>query len=145
MLSAFGSWWSTSSLAKGAWLCATLRSGSISSIRPTSGPPSSYLPASIYHKATMKPKERNLTMRTPYTAVNGKESGGSTWNLEDYAGYAVCDPRGHKLGRAEKLFLNGRGEPEYVRVKLGLFGIKTVLIPVQTVAVDEERRALVLQ
>ena len=84
-------------------------------------------------------------MRTPYTAVNAKGSGGSTWNLEDYAGYAVCDPQGHKIGRAEKLFLNGRGEPEYVRVKLGLFGIKTVLIPVQTVAVDEERRALVLQ
>jgi hypothetical protein len=30
-------------------------------------------------------------------------------------------------------------------VKMGLFGIKTVLIPVQTVAADEERRALVLQ
>jgi hypothetical protein len=93
----------------------------------------------------MKIKERNLTMHTPYTAVNRKETGGSAWNLEDYAGYAVCDPRGHKMGRAEKLFLNGRGEPEYVRVKMGLFGIKTVLIPVQTVAADEERRALVLQ
>jgi hypothetical protein len=73
----------------------------------------------------MKTKERNLTMHTPYTAVNRKESGGSIWNLEDYAGYAVCDPQGHKIGRAEKLFLNGRGEPEYVRVKMGLFGIKT--------------------
>ena len=93
----------------------------------------------------MKPKERNLTMRTPYTAVNGKESGGSTWNLEDYAGYAVCDPRGQKIGRAERIFLNGGGDPEYIRVKMGLFGIKTVLIPVQTVAADEERRALVLQ
>jgi len=39
--------------------------------------------------------------------------------------------------------VNGRGEPEYIRVKAGLF--KTVLIPVQTVAADEERRALVLQ
>jgi hypothetical protein len=58
-------------------------------------------------------------------------------------GYKVCDPRGQKIGRAEKLFLNGSDEPEYIRVKTGLF--KTVLIPVQTVAVDEERRALVLQ
>jgi hypothetical protein len=29
-------------------------------------------------------------------------------------------------------------------VKMGFFGFKTALIPVQAVAVDEERRALVL-
>jgi hypothetical protein len=84
-------------------------------------------------------------MRAPYTAVSREEPGGSTGSFEDYAGYAVCDPRGYKIGRAQKIFLNGRGEPEYIRVKMGLFGIKVGLIPVQTVAVDEERRALVLQ
>jgi hypothetical protein len=30
-------------------------------------------------------------------------------------------------------------------VKMGFFGFKTVLIPVQAIAADEERRALVLQ
>jgi hypothetical protein len=30
-------------------------------------------------------------------------------------------------------------------VKMGLFGFKTVLVPVQEVAADEKRRALVLQ
>ena len=84
-------------------------------------------------------------MRAPFTAVSREESGGSTGSFEDYAGYAVCDPRGHKIGRAQKIFLNGRGEPEYIRVKMGLFRTKAVLIPVQTVAADEERRALVLQ
>jgi hypothetical protein len=84
-------------------------------------------------------------MRTPYTAVSRKESGGSIWALGEYVGYTVCDPRGQKIGRAEELFLNGSGEPEYIRVKMGLFGSKTVIIPVQTAAVDEERRALVLQ
>ncbi len=82
-------------------------------------------------------------MRTPYTAVSRGETGGSIRAPEEYAGYSVCDPRGQKIGRAERLFVNGRGEPEYIRVKMGLF--KTVLIPVQTVAADEERRALVLQ
>lgn len=82
-------------------------------------------------------------MRTPYTAVSHKGTGGSIRPPEEYAGYKVCDPRGQKIGRAERLFVNGRGEPEYIRVKTGLF--KTVLIPVQTVAADEERRALVLQ
>jgi hypothetical protein len=91
----------------------------------------------------MKTK-KGTCMRTPYTAVSAKKSG-SIWALEGYVGYKVCDPRGQKIGRAEKLFLNGSDEPEYIRVKTGLFGFKTVLIPVQTVTVDEERRALVLQ
>ena len=84
-------------------------------------------------------------MRAPYTTVGHKEPGGSSRTLEDYVGYRVCDPRGSKIGRAEKLFLNGSGEPEYISVKMGLFGFKTVLVPVQTVTADEERRALVLQ
>ena len=82
-------------------------------------------------------------MRAPYTAVSRKEPGGSIRAPEEYAGYTVCDPRGQKIGRAERLFMNGRGEPEYIKVKAGLF--KTVLIPVQAVAADEERRALILQ
>jgi hypothetical protein len=84
-------------------------------------------------------------MRTPYTAVSRKEPSGSIWTFKEYAGYMVCDPRGQKIGRVEKLFLNGSGEPEYIRVKVGLLGFKTVLIPVQTLDADEERRVLVLQ
>ncbi len=39
--------------------------------------------------------------------------------------------------------MSARGEPEYVRV--GLFGLKSVLIPIGFVAVDEERQTLTLQ
>jgi hypothetical protein len=84
-------------------------------------------------------------MRTPYTALGRTEPGGSIQAPERYAGYTVCDPRGQKIGRAEEFFVNWSGEPEYIRVKMGLFGLKTVLIPVQAIAADEERRALVLQ
>jgi hypothetical protein len=84
-------------------------------------------------------------MRTPYTAPGHTETGGSIRAPERYAGFAVCDPRGRKIGRAEEFYLNGSGEPEYIRVKMGFFGLKTILIPVQGVAADEERRALVLQ
>ena len=45
----------------------------------------------------------------------------------------------------EKLFVNWSGEPEYIRVSVGFFGFKSVLLPVQDVAVDEQRRILVLQ
>ena len=61
------------------------------------------------------------------------------------AGYWVCDPQGRKIGRLKRLFLNGSGGAEYAEVKVGLFAMKTVLIPVQTVTVDDELRFLVLE
>jgi hypothetical protein len=60
------------------------------------------------------------------------------------AGYWVRDPRGRKIGRLKKLFLNGSGGAEYAEVKVGLFGMKTILIPIQSVSVDAEQRSLVL-
>ncbi len=80
-----------------------------------------------------------------YTAVSPKDRGGSTATTEEYAGYTACDPRGQKIGRIERIFLNGRGEPEYIKVKMGFFVIKSVLIPAQSVVTDEERGTLLLQ
>ena len=61
------------------------------------------------------------------------------------AGYWVRDPLGRKIGRLKRLFLNESGGAEYAEVKVGLFGMKTLLIPVQTVTADAERRFLVLE
>lgn len=60
-------------------------------------------------------------------------------------GYSVCDPRGRKIGSVAELYFNGYDEPEYINLKMGLFGLKTVLIPVTGVLVNEEQRTLVLQ
>lgn len=43
------------------------------------------------------------------------------------------------------MFVNGKHEPEYVRVKIGLFGLTSVLIPVEFAVIDEERRTLTLK
>jgi len=73
------------------------------------------------------------------------------WPIERFetpnqcAGYWVRDPRGRKIGRLKRLVLNGSGGAEYAEVKVGLFGLKTVLIPVQTVTVNAELRFLVLE
>jgi hypothetical protein len=64
---------------------------------------------------------------------------------DEYVGYVVCDPLGKKVGSVERLFVNGGGEPEYIRVKMGLLGPKSVLLPVLYVAVDEKRRVLLLE
>ncbi len=60
-------------------------------------------------------------------------------------GYAVLDPEGRRIGVVGELFSNDSGEPEYVRVRLGLFGLKSAMIPVQLVALDGDRRTMTLQ
>ena len=84
-------------------------------------------------------------MHKPYTAVDRRDRGGSIGIAEEYAGFMVCDPQGQRVGRTQEIFLTGRGEPEYIKVKGGFLGFKTLLRPVQSVGADEERRTLVLQ
>jgi hypothetical protein len=45
----------------------------------------------------------------------------------------------------KELFVNAYDEPEYIRMKMGLLGLRTVLIPVQSIRVNEEQRTFVLQ
>lgn len=79
------------------------------------------------------------------TSVERKELGGHFDTPEEYHGYEVCDPLGNRVGTVEQVFVNGAGEPEYIRTRVGLLGIKHVLLPVKLVAVDYERRALLLR
>jgi len=80
-----------------------------------------------------------------YEVLN-EESGERFTTATEYAGYALHDPLGREIGKVEKVFVNGNGGPEYVAVKVGSFWRrKTVLIPVQSVAVDGGQQALVLQ
>ena len=64
---------------------------------------------------------------------------------ERYAGYTLHDPLGQKLGRVESIFVGRDGLPEYVRVRLGIFGLKSVLIPVLSLKPDEGRQTLTLE
>ena len=64
---------------------------------------------------------------------------------KEYTDYLVCDPRGRKIGRVKEFYRNRLGEPKYVMVRVGLFGLRSLLIPVGFVTVDEERRVLTLQ
>jgi hypothetical protein len=61
------------------------------------------------------------------------------------AGYRVRDPLGRKIGKLNRLFLNENGGAEYAEIGVAPFGLKTVLIPLQNVNADAERRSLVLQ
>ena len=63
----------------------------------------------------------------------------------EYADYLVCDPNGRKIGRVREFYTNRRGELEYIMVRVGFFGLRSVLIPVGFITLDEERRTLTLQ
>jgi hypothetical protein len=91
-----------------------------------------------------KNRERMMT-QTTRTAIDRGESGDRFEAPEEYAGYEVRDPLRRKIGSVEKLFVNDNGEPEYVKVKMGLLGFKTILIPVAFATIDKERQILVLQ
>lgn len=81
-----------------------------------------------------------------YTSARRLVETGTTFDApQDYAGYEVLDPEGRKVGSVKEIFVNWDGEPEYIRVKMDPFGLKSNLIPVQSVALDHERRVLVLE
>ena len=72
-------------------------------------------------------------------------SGASSASSKRATGYAVFDPLAQKIGRAEEVFVNWDGEPDYIRIRLNPFGMKSVLIPVQFVETDEKKKTLVLK
>jgi hypothetical protein len=82
---------------------------------------------------------------TTRTAIDRRETGGRLEAPEEYAGYEVRDPLGQRLGSVERLFVNDGEEPEYISVKMGLFGLKSVLIPVTFATIDKKRRIFVLE
>ena len=79
-----------------------------------------------------------------YTASNSEESTGQFATPEEYVGYEILDPWYQRIGSVKELLVNAGRELEYIRVRVGLLGLKSVLIPVQSVWVDEKRRIILL-
>ncbi len=82
-------------------------------------------------------------MTQAQTTYRGFESPSGT--PEEYAGYEILDLTGQKIGSVEKLFFNGNGQPEYVRVRIGALFTRYVLIPVRDAALDRVARSLKLR
>ncbi len=63
--------------------------------------------------------------------------------IEDrYAGYTVYDQDGDKIGKVDDLFIDESDQPEYIGVKMGFLGLRSTLIPIEIVQMDEGREAL---
>ncbi len=61
---------------------------------------------------------------------------------EQYAGYAVYDRRGEKIGNVDDIFLDENDQPEYIGVKMRFLGTKSTLIPVGALRVDRQRNRI---
>jgi uncharacterized protein (TIGR02271 family) len=57
-----------------------------------------------------------------------------------FADYAVYDQYYEKIGKVDVLFINEADQPEYIGVKMGLFGTKSTLIPFEVVRVNDRRK-----
>ena len=62
---------------------------------------------------------------------------------KEYENYKVYDNNGGKIGKVDDLFVDENDNPEYVGVKMGLFGLSgTTLIPLEISRINEQDRAI---
>ena len=57
-----------------------------------------------------------------------------------YGEYTVYDQHYEKIGKVDDLFVDENDEPEYIGVKTGFLGMKSTLIPIELVRVNDRRR-----
>src|SRR5215208_5562327 len=61
---------------------------------------------------------------------------------ERYEGYRVYDNAGESIGKVDDLFVDEADREEYIGVKMGFFGLRSTLIPMEIVRVDERERTM---
>jgi sporulation protein YlmC with PRC-barrel domain len=61
---------------------------------------------------------------------------------EKYEDYKVYDNQGERIGKVDDLFVDESDREEYIGVKLGFFGMKSTLIPMDIVRVNENERSI---
>jgi sporulation protein YlmC with PRC-barrel domain len=61
---------------------------------------------------------------------------------EKYEDYKVYDNHGEKIGKVDDLFVDETNREEYIGVKMGFFGMKSTLIPMDIVRVNEDDRSI---
>jgi sporulation protein YlmC with PRC-barrel domain len=63
---------------------------------------------------------------------------------EKYEDYKVYDNQGEKIGKVDDLFVDETDREEYIGVKMGFLGLKSTLIPMDIVSVNEGERIIVV-
>jgi hypothetical protein len=75
--------------------------------------------------------------------LGGEERGDRFRELEEaYKDYTVYDQHYEKVGRVDDLFVDENDQPEYIGVKTGFLGMKSTLIPMELVRVNDRRKLI---
>jgi sporulation protein YlmC with PRC-barrel domain len=61
---------------------------------------------------------------------------------EKYEDFKVYDNQGEKIGKVDDLFVDETDREEYIGVKMGFLGLKSTLIPMDIVRVNEGERII---
>jgi sporulation protein YlmC with PRC-barrel domain len=61
---------------------------------------------------------------------------------EKYEDYKVYDNQGQRIGKVDDLFIDEEDHEEYIGVKMGFFGMRSTLIPMDIVRVNESERSM---
>ncbi len=59
-----------------------------------------------------------------------------------YNEYTVYDQHYEKVGKVDDIFVDENDQPEYIGVKTGLLGMKSTLVPIELVRVNDRRKLL---
>jgi hypothetical protein len=75
--------------------------------------------------------------------LDGEERGDRFQELEEaYRDYTVYDQHYEKVGGVDDLFVDENDQPEYIGVKTGFLGMKSTLIPMELVRVNDRRKLI---
>jgi hypothetical protein len=75
--------------------------------------------------------------------LGGEDRGDRFRELEEaYRDYTVYDQHYEKVGRVDDLFVDENDQPEYIGVKTGFLGMKSTLIPMELVRVNDRRKLI---
>jgi len=75
--------------------------------------------------------------------MSAGEGGDRFRQLEQaYNEYTVYDQHYEKVGKVDDIFVDENDQPEYIGVKTGLLGMKSTLVPIELVRVNDRRKLL---
>jgi hypothetical protein len=75
--------------------------------------------------------------------LDGEERGDRFRELEEaYKDYTVYDQHYEKVGKVDDLFVDENDQPEYIGVKTGFLGMKSTLIPMELIRVNDRRKLI---
>lgn len=67
-------------------------------------------------------------------------SDGPTQDLQNaYSNYKVYDHHYNEIGKVDDIFVDENDQPEYIGVKMGFLGLKSTVVPIELVRINDKR------